>query len=698
MSDEAQTPDIETTPVGFSEVTLGLGLYDWQAEVLTWFEDTSQLVLGSLCTPNGAGKSQRIVASLALWWVTIHKRGRVVITTKDAKQLDHQVWVALESHRTKFPSYKFIEREIHTPTGGFIIGFTTDEPGRAEGWHKEDDVDGPLLVICDEAKSIADAIFEAIYGRCTYNAILYVSSPGLTEGEFYKSQTDPKLAFDPETGKGIRRMKVGLLDCPHIPQARIDNILLKYGPDHWLTRSTLYGEFTESDGDALFIFQRAQTRTAFDHPPVYVHGDDTAFCDFAAGRNENVLAHKRGNRVEIVAWRDTDPMRAIARFILEFRARNLVPGKIFGDAGGMGIPILARFKELGWPLIGVNNDGDPNDPSRYESIGAEMWNEAALKTMRGELIPPAGDEILFEQLCTRRAKPVGDGIIGNEPKKEHLKRGLESPDRGDAYVGVACAEAQLASQLFDAVSLAKLDAMALLGRDKAEVTALDLEDGKIVHRPRAEHSWCRVWERPIIGKSYLLVVSPFPHSDLTGTHVISVIRKGYAEGENPVSNKLVATLIPARVDAGPLCTMVESLARWYGNARVVPVVHDRGDVIESLRNRGLHIYMRKDFEVRKGGHGQQRKKVGWEIDEYTRSLWIGSLIDGINTDMIEVPDQDTVMQLHQLRADNADTMRCAEALGVGLRLIELATVYSPRQGPARTDFVDAAALSGSMFG
>src|ERR1700677_773514 len=162
-----------------------LPLYHWQEEVLSWFDTWPRgRVKGALCTPNGAGKSERVVASLALWWLAVHPRGKVVITTRDSKQLDNQVFPAIRRHEGKFPGWKFVNRHITTPTGGRVVLFTTDEPGRAEGWHKEDDALGPLLIIVDEAKSVPDLIFQAI-DRCTYNALLYVSSPGLKTGRFY---------------------------------------------------------------------------------------------------------------------------------------------------------------------------------------------------------------------------------------------------------------------------------------------------------------------------------------------------------------------------------------------------------------------------------------------------------------------------------------------------------------------------------
>jgi hypothetical protein len=264
---EAEKPDaaekakearlLAGTPVGFAKSVLGMTLYWWQALVLTWFENTFELVKASLCTPNGAGKSAFVDAILALWWITVHPQGIVVITTKDSKQLDNQLWPAIEKHKQKFPGYDFIERMVRNGKGGFIIGFTTDDPGRAEGWHKLDDICGPLLIIGDEAKSIADAIHMAL-DRCTYNAKLLTSSPGLTEGIFWRSQREDQAA----PPIGYHHLKVGLTDCPHIPQSRIDNILAEYGPDHWFTRSTLHGEFTDVDSDTLFVIPKDVVREA----------------------------------------------------------------------------------------------------------------------------------------------------------------------------------------------------------------------------------------------------------------------------------------------------------------------------------------------------------------------------------------------------------------------------------------------------
>ncbi len=666
--------EIAGTPVGFAKTVLRLALYVWQAIVLSWFEDTTELVKGSLCTPNGAGKSERIVASLALWWISVHPQGMVVITTKDSKQLDNQIWPAIERHKGKFSCYDFIERMVRNGTGGFIIGFTTDDPGRAEGWHKINDFTGPLLVIGDEAKSIADSIHMAL-DRCTYNAKLLTSSPGLTEGLFYRSQTEPSMGF--------QTMKVGLVDCPHIPASRIKNIIDTYGPDHWFTRSTLHAEFTDADSETLFVIPKHVVRNLMDSPPPYVHGGKRAWCDFAAGRDENTFTLKEGNKISQVCWRDADPMRAVARFVSLFVENDLTPAEIGGDAGGMGLVYLSRFRELNWPIQGFNNESAAIDPVKFPSIAAEVWYNGAEKLARGDVIIPK-DDILFAQLTSRRATPTSDGLLDIESKREMKKRNAGSPDRAEGVLWVLAADADLISTLFDDVGLKRLEAMARSTR--AEAGSLDLKGTVIHYEKNSKSAWLTVWERPIIGRSYLCIVNPARHSEPLENHSLIVIRMGYYDEEQgkTVAPMLVAKVRkPLKLDAGPLARMVANLSGWYGKCMVIPVVNDRGDVIDRLAAEGVQMYVREDLEVLAHGSRNERMKYGWETDDYTRSKWIGTLSEAIRIEDIDIADVETVMQLFQLSSNNAARMRDAEAVGVALQLMNYATVYLQ---PAREIF------------
>ena len=64
----------------------------------------------------------------------------------------------------------------------------------------------------------------AAFDRCTYNVLLYISSPGIKLGRFYDAFTEHRDQF-------ILTAQVGLTDCPHISKERIDDVIATYGAD-----------------------------------------------------------------------------------------------------------------------------------------------------------------------------------------------------------------------------------------------------------------------------------------------------------------------------------------------------------------------------------------------------------------------------------------------------------------------------------
>jgi hypothetical protein len=181
-----------------------------------------------------------------------------------------------------FQGWTWNQAEIRTPEGGWASGFSTDNPGRAEGYHRTDD--SPVLYVLDEAKTIPDGIKAAV-DRCTTNRILAASSPGAPMGWFFRSQHEESSHWC--------RVKARSDECPHIdPEKRVRDLEM-YGEKHPIFRSMHLAEFAE-DVDRLILTSDALI-SAVDNPPE-PHGDTVvAFCDFAAGRDENVLAVRRGN-------------------------------------------------------------------------------------------------------------------------------------------------------------------------------------------------------------------------------------------------------------------------------------------------------------------------------------------------------------------------------------------------------------------
>lgn len=417
-----------STPIGFITFALGLSMYDWQKDAVARLELAGwgkPIVQISCLAPNEAGKSSRIVAGSALYWASVHEKGKVAITTKDQKQLNEQIIPAIEAQIHKFEGFKSVRSpyyRVTTPTGGLIIAYVTDDSARVEGLHGSPDA--PLLEIIDEAKSVAEPIFTGI-DRCGYQAIILCSSGGLMQGSFYDSQTKNRASF--------HCVSAGLKDCPHISPDKVKRIIEKYGENHPFTRSCVYGEFMEQDDAMQFIFPHSIVRDAIENPPTHRSGQKIGFVDFAEGTAEHVLAVRNGNKTEIkLGFREANKHAACARLIRGFKDNDLKQEQLWGDAADKeALDILAS---MGWSIHRKSFGAPAANSEYYQSWSAEAWNESAIGVSKGELIVP-DDPILIAQLTSRMKTFVGRGKVGAEEKYDMRKRGVESPDRGDAWCG-----------------------------------------------------------------------------------------------------------------------------------------------------------------------------------------------------------------------------------------------------------------------
>jgi hypothetical protein len=415
-------------PLSFAESGLELPLYEWQLEALCIIDKGSELqrIKVAVVAPNGTGKTAHVVAGATIRWLNRYPKGRVIITSADSKQIDAQLVPALHRHRHRFPKWEFLSRGVRSPYGGFVLAFSTDDASRAEGHHATKD--SPLLIICDEAKSIQEEIFTA-FDRCSYNVLLYISSPGLKQGRFWDAFTSNREQW--------YCIQAGLKDCPHISKERIRDVIATYGEDKPFTRSTLYGEFMEYDEATNFVFDFKQVMAVVNNPPhaKLSRHEYCGFCDFAAGSDENVLAIRSGNKlIDLIAWRERDTSAALGRFIIEFRKAGLKPEQIWGDAGGLGIPMCNILRDAGWPINRFNGGLVANNDEVFISRNSEIWHDLSARVNKGE-VSLLNDPMLISQLTTRMITYDARGRVGLEKKDDMRNRGLKSPDRADAVCG-----------------------------------------------------------------------------------------------------------------------------------------------------------------------------------------------------------------------------------------------------------------------
>ena len=441
MEDRPSAKEILASPALFGRFVLGFDLYKWQNDILSDCEfilanPDSRPNAVSLLANNGSGKTSVVVATLVLWAMCAYKGALVVITSGAFRQVSEQLFPNLNRFSSKFKGWKFNDVDITAPNGSKAIGFSASDEGKAEGFHARDHSSAPLIYIVDEAKTVTDEIFTAV-DRCQPTLLLYVSSAGGKLGAFYRSQTTNRSQFYAH--------KVSVADCPHIPQQTIDDIIKKYGMDHPFTRSTLYSEFMGDDEDAVIssaILDKCYSTNLVRSKDNERH----AFCDFAAGGDENVLALRTGNKVEIVdAWTDKDTMRACGRFILNFQKLKLRSTEITGDDGGVGHAIIDRLAELGWDINRQNNGAKASNDKIWANKGSEVWDYGRKLIEDCKIILP-DDEVLKEQLLNRKWERSSDGKLRLESKDVLKRRGGHSPDRADAVLGAMMPSPQKASK------------------------------------------------------------------------------------------------------------------------------------------------------------------------------------------------------------------------------------------------------------
>ena len=337
-------------------------------------------------------------------------------------------------HQRKFPGWTFLQTELKTPEGGFALGFSTDDPGRAEGWHPQtgNDTD-PVFIIVDEAKTVPDGVFEA-FDRCTRVFQLWVSSPGKPWGQFYE-------AFH-ALRKFFWTRKVRSDECPHIDPAKRARDLEKYGPDHSLYRSMHDAEFTE-DAERLVLAPDRLTKALDGQPQQCPDGEVVAFCDFAAGRDENVLAIRRGNVARIKrAWVEKDTMQAAREFVHLCKTEGLQAYQVWGDADGLGTAMIDAMAELGFRINRFHGGTPSSEPDEYANLIAEVWYVGCREIERGRVNISDGnslDPVTFKQLSSRKSEWNEAGKLRVESKDKMRAEGRHSPDRGDALLGcIAC--------------------------------------------------------------------------------------------------------------------------------------------------------------------------------------------------------------------------------------------------------------------
>ena len=425
------------TPIWFAKEILGLKLYPWQEKVL-WDVAIGKKPV-ALRAANGSGKTACVALPLILWHCAVFPFSQVVTTAGVYRQVKEQLWGGIRSVKEKLgKTWQINATDLLAPNGARAIGFSTDDPGKFEGWHNKN-----LLMVFDEAKSIPDEIFAA-HERCQATRTLLMSSAGTTEGEFAAAFTSRKKFYSTHT--------VTSYDCPHLEPAWIEGMIDKWGRDHPLVRSMIFSEFIDAGGSA-YVVPPVNWDMCLQEGPKHKPGARTAFIDWAAGGDENVFAVVDGNlALPPICWRETDTTKAAHRAAQLILEHDIPKHRVYADDGGLGHPINDMMEQGGFPIRRVLNNQKPNNKDHYANFGSELWYLAARAIEMKEVVLP-NDPTLRQQATTRKRVFTANGKLGLEKKEDMRARGLTSPDRADAVLSALAIATTIGNSYADNVDL-----------------------------------------------------------------------------------------------------------------------------------------------------------------------------------------------------------------------------------------------------
>lgn len=416
-------------PDTYAVERLGKKLHPVQSSVLrAVFKPGSRV---SFRCGNEVGKTS-IVATAAVLYAIEMLNAQVVSTSGSWRQITEQLIPNLKRQAHLYPGWEFNSDSINVNGINRYVGLSTTSEATFQGFHSAPGA--PLLMIVDEAAAVPQTIFNAAEERCNPDYLLVMGSPLDPVGPFYDIET--KLA------KFYAHYKLAQPDCTKekgwwLDSATIQRKVDKYGRDHPLVLSSVFGDFSSIVENALLSLKDFEY--CLDNPPKFEPGDRHAFVDVAGGGDKNVFAVRNGNKVWIVEkWRDRSEMDTVGRIIGIIqrlgREIGLKPEEVSIDAGGGGKPMADRLRETGHYLNRFNGQSPARFDDEYANAIAEAWGSGASKIRKCSVIIENDDDFRM-QILTRTLKRSSSGKFLLEAKEDLKRRGIASPDEADAVFG-----------------------------------------------------------------------------------------------------------------------------------------------------------------------------------------------------------------------------------------------------------------------
>lgn len=388
----------------------------------------------------GIGKSS-LTAWLNIWFMSTRLGGTAINTANTEQQLKSRTWaevgkwhtLTINSHwferqalsLTPAPWFKeALKTQMKVDTGYYYSAaqlWSEENPDAFAGVHNHNGV----MLIMDEASGIPESIWTVSEGFFTEPVLhryhFAFSNPRRNTGAFYECFHKHRDYW--------KRRNLDSRTVEGIDKNVLDKIIDKHGEDSDAARIEVKGEFPRQ-GDNQFISRElvdsaiARETIEDDFAPLYMGVDPARF-----GTDSTVIYFRQGRNGRIIAptkLKGKDNM-AVANMCAHL-IDKYNPDAVCIDAGN-GTGIIDRLREMKYQVHEVWFGSSAED-EEWANKRTELW--ARMRDWLGGACVP-DDQELKDDLVGPCYKFQGrSDKLMLESKEEMKKRGLASPDVGDA--------------------------------------------------------------------------------------------------------------------------------------------------------------------------------------------------------------------------------------------------------------------------
>jgi phage terminase large subunit len=451
-------------PVFFVEHCLGHKTWSKQREILMSVRDNERTAVRAC---HGSSKTYS-AAEVAIWFLNCIPNSKIITTAPTFTQIKMLLWseinAAYMSSRIELEG-ECLTTEIKTDEPDhFAIGFSTDKPARAEGWHAP-----AILFIFDEAKGIPQWLWDSSRGLMTGGFCRWLvlsTTDGVQVGEQYHKIFSNEnhgwnrihiSAFDTPYVTGEKFEAVSVPDIDRVDRFKqvrissedfviqiagpkyIEDCRKEWGEDSVLFQTKVEGKIVDAGADSIIKLSQVNRMFAnWDDPTFGTEGADEGGIDVArGGTDDTVFKHRKGMKLIDSKTISTAnlPEKAKLVFISDEAKRFFGYNKkmlIKIDDTGVGGGVTDILQDDGYTVAPVCFGGEAGDPNRYPNVASEMWFEVG--KIVHEIACPENNRLMTE-LVNRKSKGLdkkGRRLI--ESKDDYKARGFRSPDDADAFL------------------------------------------------------------------------------------------------------------------------------------------------------------------------------------------------------------------------------------------------------------------------